>query len=325
MVSIGLASTGPTSALVTGGAGFIGSHLVEALVARGADVRVVDNLSTGRRENLAPFEGRIDFIEADLSDADVAARACEGMGIVFHVAALAGVPFSMERPVECAENNVMATVKVLSAAKDAGVRRVVFSSSSSIYGGEGPFPQVETAEPSPKNPYAASKLCCEVYLRTFVAAFGMDCVSLRYFNVYGPRQPAMSRYSAVFPAFISRMLKGEAPIVHGDGLQTRSFCYVSDVVRANLLAAGREQPFAGEALNVAGDMRASVLDIVRGVNAALGTNIAPVHADPRPGDVRDSCADVTRAKDLLGFASEVVIEDGIGRTVEHFRSVVGAG
>jgi len=314
-------STGPRITLVTGGAGFIGSHIVEALVASGTTVRVVDNLSTGLRENIDPFRDRIDFIEDDLTNPDVAARACDGVGSVFHLAALGGVPASVERPLDYARHNVIATVNVLVAARDSGVRRIVFSSTSSIYGGEGPFPQHEKEEPRPTHPYAASKLSCEAFLKAFATAYGTDCVSLRYFNVYGPRQPVKSRYASVFPAFVSRMLKGEAPIVHGDGHQTRAFVYVTDVVRANLLAMAREEPLAGEVINVACDDRASVLEITRRINAALGTDIAPVHEEPRPGDVRDSWADMTRAKELLGFTSEVSIDDGIGRTVDFFRSV----
>jgi len=318
-------SIGPKTALVTGGAGFIGSHMVEALVASGAAVRVVDNLSTGRRENLNPFMKRIDFIEGDLTDPDVAARACDGVDAVFHLAALGGVPASVERPLDYARHNVIATVNVLVAARDSGVRRIVFSSTSSIYGGEGPFPQRETVEPRPTHPYAASKLSCEAFLKAFATAYGTDCVSLRYFNVYGPRQPVKSRYASVFPAFVSRMLKGEAPVVHGDGLQTRAFVYVTDVARANLLAMAREEPFAGEVINVACDDRASVLEIARRISAVLGTDIAPVHEGPRPGDVRDSWADMTRARELLGFTSEVSIDDGIARTVDYFRSVAESG
>jgi UDP-glucose 4-epimerase len=317
-------ATAHDKVLVTGGAGFIGSHLVDALVARGAAVRVVDNLSSGKLENLTSVMDRIEFVEADLTDADVAARACEDVEVVFHIAALGGVPASMERPLDYVRHNVMATANILVGAKDSAVRRIVFSSSSSVYGGEGPFPQRETAEPLPRDPYAASKLNCEIFLKTFATAFGTDCVSLRYFNVYGPRQSMEGHYAAVFPAFISRMLKGEAPVIYGDGLQTRAFIYVSDVVRANLLAMDREAPLAGEVMNVAGDGRVNVLDIVRSINTALGTDIAPTHTDSRPGDVRDSWADVARAKDLLGFSAEVSIDEGVGRTIEHFRSMAQA-
>jgi UDP-glucose 4-epimerase len=316
-------SAGRQNALVTGGAGFIGSNLVDALVSAGTAVRVVDNLSTGRLRNLDAVMDRIEFIEGDLTVPDVAERACEGIEVVFHLAALAGVPFSMEHPVESDSNNVGATVRLLTAAKDAGCRRLVFSSSSSVYGGEGPFPQVETAEPRPTSPYAASKLACEVYLRTFATAFGTDCVGLRYFNVYGPKQPVKSCYSAVFPAFITRMLRGEPPIVHGDGRQGRDFTYVSDVVRANMLAADREAPFEGPALNVAANRETNLLDIIAAVNAHLGTDIAPVFEPERAGDVRHSRGDTTRAAEFLGFKAEVSIQEGIGRTIEHFRAAAG--
>jgi UDP-glucose 4-epimerase len=178
---------------------------------------------------------------------------------------------------------------------------------------------------APKNPYAASKACCEIYVKTFAAAFGADCVSLRYFNVYGPGQPVKSRYSAVFPAFVSALLEGRAPVVEGDGLQTRDFTYVADVVRANLLAAGRPGPFKGEIVNVSGGERASVLDIVGAVNRALGTDVSPTHAGVRPGDVRDSFADLGRARELLGYEPEVGLEDGLRRTVEYFRDVLRRG
>lgn len=314
---------GGRKALVTGGAGFIGSNLVEELVARGDCVRVVDNLLTGKRENLAPFtrpgEESIEFIEGDLTDEGVARRACDGMEVVFHVAALAGVPHSMEDPAKTTRHNVLATVNVLAAAKDSGVRRVVFSSSSSIYGGEGPFPQREDAPPRPKNPYAASKLCCEWYCRTFAEAFGSDAVGLRYFNVFGPRQPVKSRYSAVFPAFITRMLGGGRPVIYGDGGTTRDFTYVADVVRANLLAAERAERFSGEVMNVGAGSRTSLLELVAMLNRMLGTDLAPVHEAERTGDVRDSLADITRARDLTGYVPGVGIEEGLRRTVEYFR------
>lgn len=314
-------------ALVTGGAGFIGSNLVEALVSRGGEVRVVNNFLTGRRENLAPFVKpggeRIDFIEGDLTDPEVAARACDGVEVVYHLAALPGVPHSMERPAETARHNVLATVNVLAAAKDAGVRRVVFSSSSSVYGGDGPFPQREDAPPRPMSPYAASKLSCEWYCRTFAEAFGTDVVSLRYFNVFGPRQPVRSRYSAVFPAFITRMLRGERPVVHGDGHTTRDFTYVGDIVRANVLAAERGKPFAGEVINIGAGERTDLLELVSMLNRALGTDLEPVHEAERPGDVPDSLADTARARELLGYAPAVGIAEGLELTIDHFRARKG--
>jgi len=313
---------GGAVSLVTGGAGFIGSHLVEALLARGERVRAIDNLSTGRRENLGPFLERIEFIEGDLRDPEVASRGCRGVDCVYHVAALPSVPVSMERPLECAQHNVMATVNVLVAARDCGVRRVVYSSSSSVYGGEGPFPQREDAPPSPKNPYAASKLCGEVFARAFAEAFGLDCLCLRYFNVFGPRQPLKGPYSAVLPAFITRMLAGERPVIYGDGLQGRDFTYVSDVVRANLLAADASRRFRGEPVNVAANRETTLLELVAAINARLGTDLKPVFEPPRAGDVRHSRGDTSRARELLGFVSEVSVAEGLEKTIAYFRGVL---
>ncbi len=310
-------------ALVTGGAGFIGSNLVEELVRRGEDVRVVDNFLTGRRENIAPFADRIELIEVDLSDEEAARRACDGTDVVFHVAALPSVPVSMERPLETTRHGLVATANCLAAAKDAGVRRFVFSSSSSVYGGRGPFPQREDAAPRPMSPYAATKLCCEVYVRAFADAFGMDAVSLRYFNVFGPRQPEHGQYSAVFPAFMSRMLRGEAPVIYGDGRQSRDFIYISDVVRANLLAAGRAEAFSGEAVNIGSGTETDLLGLIATMNRVLGTQIDPVFKAERPGDVRRSLADVSRARELMGYEPEVSVEEGLRRTVEYFGELVG--
>jgi UDP-glucose 4-epimerase len=312
---------------VTGGAGFIGSHLVEALVARGAMVRVVDNLSTGRRENLSHVAAAIDFVEGDLTDPDVAASVCDDVKAVFHLAAQASVPESMARPTESVRHNLIATVNILAAARDAAVPRTVLSSSSSVYGnGGGASPKREDARLRPGNPYAASKASCEVYAGMFAAAFGVDSVCLRYFNVYGPRQAADGPYSAVFPALLSRMLEGRRPVVHGDGRQTRDFVYVDDVVRANLLAAERKGPFRGKAINIALGKCVSVLDIVSEINKALGTDLAPVHVGPRPGDVRDSCGDIRLAGELLGYVPRVDVDEGLRRTTEHFRaSARGSG
>ncbi len=311
--------------LVTGGAGFIGSNLAEELLARGETVRIVDNLSTGRRENVAELQKKsgksLEFIEGDLCDMETARRSVDGATVVFHVAALPSVPVSMENPVETTRHGVLATVNVLSAAKDAGVRQVVFSSSSSVYGGLGPFPQRESAPPRPQNPYAASKLCCEVYVRTFAEAFGLDAVSLRYFNVFGPRQPEKGSYSAVFPAFITRMLRGERPVIFGDGKQTRDFTCVSDVVAANIRAGEAAGPFAGEVVNIAAGRQTSLLDIVAMINRELGTDIAPVHEAERAGDVRDSFADVTLARELLGHEAACTVEKGLVPTIEYFRGL----
>ena len=314
--------------LVSGGAGFIGSNLAEGLLARGERVRVVDNLSTGRRENVLAlqkeFGPSLEFVEGDLCDPGVARGAVEGARVVFHVAALPSVPVSMENPVETTRHGVLATVNVLTAAKDAGVRRVVYSSSSSVYGGKGPFPQRETTEPRPLNPYAASKLCCEIYVRAFAEAFGLDGVSLRYFNVFGPRQPEAGPYSAVLPAFITRMLRGERPVIFGDGGQTRDFTYVSDVVAANVRAAGREAPLGGEVINIAAGRQTSLLELVAMINRDLGTDLAPVFRPERPGDCRASCADVTLAREKLGHEAECTVEKGLRSTIEYFRGLQGS-
>jgi len=307
--------------LVTGGAGFIGSNLVEELVRRGEDVRVADNFLTGKRENLAGVLDRIELVEADLSEFEAARAVCRGVDVIFHLAALPSVPVSMERPLDTTRHNIVATANLLVAARDAGARRLVFSSSSSVYGGEGESPQREDSPPSPKSPYAAAKLCCEVYVRTFCEAFGMDAVCLRYFNVFGPRQPPGGPYSAVFPAFITRMLAGEPPVIYGDGHQSRDFTYVSNVVRANLLAARRSGPLAGEAVNVAGGNETSLLELVDLLNATMATSLAPVFEPERPGDVKRSRADISRASELLGYEPEVGFEEGLRRTVEYFRQM----
>jgi UDP-glucose 4-epimerase len=304
--------------LVTGGAGFIGSNIAEELVSSDDDVRVVDNLSTGRIENILPFIDSIEFIDGDLCDPHVARHACSDVDCVYHTAALPSVPVSMERPADTTKHGVLATVNLLTAAKDSGIRRLVFSSSSSVYGGEGPFPQREDATPRPRNPYAASKVCCETYVKTFAEAFGLDAVSLRYFNVFGPRQAIDSQYAAVFPAFISRMLQGEAPVIYGDGLQSRDFTYVSDVVRANLRAGRSERRFSGEVVNVAAGRETNLLELVSLLSAILGTDLEPIHEPERPGDTRRSLGDTRRALELLGHVSAVEVDEGLRRTVRYW-------
>lgn len=310
--------------LVTGGAGFIGSNLVEELIKQDETVRVVDNFLTGKRENLASFEGGMELLEGDLCDAETARQACENVDAVFHIAALPCAPVSMERPLDTMRNSVVATVNLLAAAKDKGVRRLIYSSSSSVYGGEPPLPQREDAGPHPKSPYAASKLSCEIYVRAFAEAFGMDTLSLRYFNVFGPRQPIRSRYSAVFPAFLSRMLKGEPPIVHGDGRQSRDFTYVANVIHANILAARSGKQFRGEVVNVAMGQTTDLLRIVEVLNGILGTDFEPVFEPERPGDVKSTYADISLAGELLDYSPQVSFEDGMRYTVEYFRTLLAA-
>ena len=302
-----------TTFLVTGGAGFIGSHIVEALVAEGASVRVLDNLSTGHEENLAQVRDRIVFCRGDVR------KALQGCDHVLHQAALASVPRSMDDPAATHAANATGTLHVLDEARRMGVERVVLASSSSVYGDTETLPKTETMPLAPISPYAASKCATEVYGHAWWRAFGLPVVTLRYFNVFGPRQDPNSPYAAVVPRFVSAMLAGRRPIIFGDGRQTRDFCYVDNVVRANLLALRAPQA-PGRVLNVASGRRISLLDLVDHINRILGTSIAPRFEPPRPGDVRDSLADVSRARALLGYEAQVDVVEGLRRTVAWLRA-----
>jgi UDP-glucose 4-epimerase len=303
---------------VTGGAGFIGSHLVEALVDRGDDVVVLDNLATGRAENVTR---QAKFIEGDVSQADDVIEAIAGCDVVFHQAALGSVPRSVARPLDTDRANVHGTLTVLSAAKDAGVRRVVLASSSSVYGGADQVPTPESAPMRPRSPYAVTKLAGEHYARVFWELHGLETVCLRYFNVFGPRQRPDTQYAAVIPLFVEALLAGEAPVVHGDGHQSRDFTYVADTVAANLLAAeAPAEACAGRAFNIARGRPASLLDLLAALTAELGVEVAPVHAPARAGDVRHSHADIAEARSRLGFEPSVSLEDGLARTLAWFRS-----
>lgn len=303
--------------LVTGGAGFIGSHLVEELVRRGEQVRVLDNLSTGKRENLADFLNQIEFIEGDICDEATVTRAMEGVEFVLHQAALPSVPRSVQDPLASNKANVDGTLTVLWAARRAGVRRVVYASSSSVYGNVNVSPKHEELTPAPASPYAVSKLAGEYYCRVFYQVYGLETVSLRYFNVFGPRQDPHSPYAAVIPRFISRMRAGLPPIIYGDGTQTRDFTYVANVVHANLLACTAPQA-AGTVMNVACGQSTSLLDLVKELNRVLGTNLAAQHDAPRAGDVLHSRADVRRAHELLGYTPICSFTEGLVRTVAFF-------
>jgi nucleoside-diphosphate-sugar epimerase len=304
--------------LVTGGAGFIGSHIVGALLEQGAAVRVLDNFITGRRENLAPFAGRIELIEGDLRDSEAVQRAVDGVAYVLHQAALPSVPRSIDDPLTTHACNATGTLNLLMACQGAGVRRVVYASSSSIYGDSPVFPKQEAMAPQPKSPYAVSKLTGEQYCRAFYQVYGLETVCLRYFNVFGPRQDPNSPYAAVIPKFITRMLAGESPIVQGDGLQSRDFTYVGNNVKANILAAGAPEA-AGRVFNIACGQRYTILDLVNALNNVLGTDIAPVHSDPRLGDVRHSEASIEAARAFLGYEPEVGFHEGLRRTVAWYQ------
>ncbi len=303
--------------LVTGGAGFIGSHLAAALVERGDEVRVLDDLSTGRRENLAGIAGRIDFLEGDIRDLATCRRAVEGVRTVFHEAALASVVRSVADPLLNDAINVRGTLNMLVAARDAGARSFVLASSSAVYGDDPATPKVEGREGRPLSPYGVSKLVGEKYAQVFHALHGLNAVALRYFNVFGPRQDPHSEYSAVIPLFIDKMLRGERPTIYGDGEQSRDFVFVGDVVRANLAAAGSTAA-AGEALNVAGGRALTVNALLAAVNAALGTRIEAVTAPPRPGDILHSTADISKARRLLDFTPGRSFEDGLEETVAWY-------
>lgn len=309
--------------LVTGGAGFIGSHLVEALVARGDRVRVLDNLSTGRRDNLAAVADRIELIVGDVADPACVRGAVEGVESVFHQAALASVPLSLERPLDVHAACATGTLVVLDAARRAGVRRVVYAASSSAYGDQPVTAKRETDLPAPLSPYAAAKLAGEAYCQAMAASFGLETVALRYFNVFGPRQDPNSPYSAVIPLFVTAMLAARRPTVYGDGHQSRDFVYVSDVVEANLKAADAPG-VAGRVFNIATGRSTSLLVLIAALNAALGTQIEPIFAPPRPGDVRESMADILAARRELGYEPAVDLTEGLRRSIDYYRRAAGA-
>ena len=302
-------------AVVTGGAGFIGSHLVEALLAEGRPVRVVDNLATGYRANLVHLEGRYEWVEGDLASFDVARRAVEGAEYVFHQAAIPSVPRSVREPIESHEAGPTATLNVLEASRRAGVRRVMFAASSSAYGDAEELPKREDMLPRPLSPYAAAKLAGEHYVRVYARTMGLDGVSLRYFNVFGPRQDPSSPYSGVISAFVARMSRGERPTIYGDGTQTRDFTFVANVVAANLLAMKAEGPLMGEAYTVGTGARVSLLDLVAALNAILGTALEPEFLPARSGDVAHSLASLDRIASALGYRPTVGFEEGLRRTV----------
>jgi UDP-glucose 4-epimerase len=304
--------------LVTGGAGFIGSHIAEALVRRGDQVRVLDNLSTGSLENLAGFRDGLEFIEGDITDAEVVARAVRGVDCIFHEAALASVPASVERPLATHAACVTGTLNLLDAARRAGVRRLVYAASSAAYGDQPSSSKRENDLPAPISPYGAAKLAAEYYCRAFTATYGFETVALRYFNVFGPRQDPNSPYSAVIPLFLTALLAGRQPVIYGDGRQSRDFTFVANVVQANLLAADAAD-VAGEVLNVANGRSTDLLTLLEVLNRLLETNVAPIHAPPRVGDVRESMADITLARRLLGFDPQIGFEEGLRRSIGYYK------
>lgn len=309
-----------STCLITGGAGFIGSHLTTRLVELGANVRVLDNFSTGFHANLEPLKGRFSLIEGDASkEADVR-PAVDGCDYVFHLAAMASVPRSIAEPVLCNDWVASSTVQLLTASAASGVRRFVLASTSAAYGDSSFVSKRETDPLIPLSPYAAAKIAAEQYCHAFSRSCGIETAALRYFNVFGPRQDPQSEYSAVIPRFVSMILSGERPIVYGDGGQSRDFVYVDNVVDANLLAATVPEA-SGGVFNVACGSSTTLLELLGWLREMLGKEISPIHEPPRAGDVRDSLADITQARQVLGYEPRVSVAEGLRRSVEYYRSI----
>jgi UDP-glucose 4-epimerase len=310
--------------LVTGGAGFIGSHVVQKLVSMGEKVRVLDNLSFGNKANFNGVEAKIDFISGDLLDAELVARAMEGVEVVFHQAALRSVPLSVNNPTLVNRVNVEGTLNVFTAARDAGVKRVVYASSSSVYGKGAMLPKSEHDTPGPISPYGVSKLTGEFYAKVFTDLYGLETVGLRYFNVYGPRQDPKSQYAAVIPLFIQWALQGEPLEVHGDGLQSRDFTYIDNVVQANLQAA-HSKLGSGGVFNVGEGKTHTLLELVDLLEEIIGTKLKLLHTAERAGDIRYTRAEISESQRCLGYRPQVSFEDGLVKTVEYFgKQIAGS-
>lgn len=304
-----------SSYLVTGGAGFVGSNIVGELLERGERTRVVDNLSTGRRENIAGFLQDIEFIEGDIRDLETVRKVMKGVDYVLHQAALPSVPRSVKDPIATTESNINGTLNILIAARDAGVRKVVYASSSSVYGDTPILPKREDMKPNPLSPYAASKLTGEYYCKIFHQLFGLETVCLRYFNVFGPRQDPTSQYAAVIPRFMTAMQKGKPPVIYGDGEQTRDFTFVQNVVDANILACFSSKAL-GEIINIACGQQISLNRLIQIMNQILNTTLVPICLAPRPGDVRHSFADIGKAERVLKYRPIVPVDQGLEKLVQ---------
>ena len=312
-----------STCLVTGAAGCIGSHLVDALIEQGSQVRALDNLSTGFKKNLAHLDGhaQFTFVDGDAADPATTAEAVKGCDAIFHLAAMASVPRSMREPALCHAWCATSTVNLLDAANQAGVRRMVLASTSAAYGDSTFVSKRETDPPAPLSPYAAAKLSAENYLRSFAKTSDLETVILRFFNVFGPRQDPQSEYSAVIPRFVSLILASQPPVIYGDGLQSRDFVYVQDVAKANLLAA-TVPGISGEVFNVARGQRTTLLELIAILSDLLEKPITPIHEPARLGDVRDSLADVSHSRTSLLFEPDVDMVDGLRRSIDYYRSIV---
>lgn len=307
-----------TTYLVTGGAGFIGSNLVEELIKRGESIKVIDNFSTGKKENIKEFMPRIKLVQGDIRNLDTVREAVEGVDFVLHEAALTSVARSVENPLATTESNINGTLNVLIAAREAGVKRIIYASSSSVYGDNPTLPKREEMIPNPLSPYAVSKLTGEYYCQVFYRIYGLETVILRYFNVFGPRQDPVSQYAAVIPRFIKAMLNGECPSIYGDGEQSRDFTFVENVVEATILACGEEK-IAGEILNIGGGKRATINHLAKLTSRLLDKNVEPIYTNPRAGDMRHSLADISKAGRLLNYQPHINLEEGLERTLKWYE------
>ena len=308
--------------LVTGGAGFIGSSLAESLLANGERVRILDDFSSGRRSNLEAMRGDVEVIEGTIVDPAVVARAMKGVDVVFHEAAMPSVLGSVEEPQSSLGANVQGTTVVLDVARTSGVKRVIFAASSAVYGNGPELPKLETMPADPLSPYAVAKHTGEQLMRVFSALYGIETLSLRYFNVFGPRQDPKSQYAAAIPNFITAALQKKRPVVFGDGEQTRDFCFIENVVQANLLAASSPAKLTGQVVNIACAERISLNHLIRTIGDIVGNRLDPDYRDARAGDVRDSLASIDAAKALIGYAPKVLVREGLERTIAAFAKFV---
>lgn len=304
--------------LVTGGAGFIGSHISEKLVVKGHSVRILDNFSTGKKDNIAKFLDRIELIEADIRDFEACRRAAEGVDCVLHQAALTSVPLSIEDPLSTNEVNITGTLNLLLASREMKIKRFVFASSAAVYGDDPGLPKEESMAGIPLSPYAASKQVGETYCQVFCRLYNLPTVRLRYFNVFGPRQDPSSQYASVIPNFIGKMIKGESPVIFGDGEQSRDFLYVSNVVEANILAS-RSSEASGRVFNIAGGETITINSLVHSLNEVLDKDIEPSYSEPRPGDIKLSLADISRARKMLKYEPSFSFMEGLRETVRWYR------
>lgn len=307
--------------LITGGAGFIGCNLARYILGQGHEVVVLDNFATGKRENLAEILDRITLVEGDIRDRQAIDRAIVGCAAIFHEAALGSVPRSVKDPVTSHDVNVNGTINILESARAHGLKRIVFAASSSVYGNQKESPKHEGMVPMPISPYAASKLACETYMRAYAAAYGLETVCLRYFNVFGPYQDPCGAYAAAIPRFVSQMLKGQSPVVYGDGEQSRDFCFIQNVCNANWLAAHAPAHVCnGQAMNIACNRRTSLNQILEQLRQLLKVGVQPVYEQERPGDVKHSLADVSKAKVTIGYEPRVYFEEGLARAIDWYKT-----